>query len=104
MTAYLDVVYDRQVIKETDILKCAGDSQTGYRFGLFAADGDSAILAGKYNLAPGRLLNPGYAIKEGCLAGAVRSDQSNDLVAVDVKTDIFKGLQAAKAFVKLFYF
>ncbi len=104
MAAYLDVIYHCQVVKEPDILKCAGDSQTCYRFWLLAANGDGAAAVGKYNLTPGRLLNTGYAIKKRRLPGAVRSYKTKDFVPVDVKGDIFKGLQAAKAFEKLFYF
>jgi hypothetical protein len=104
VTTYFDVVYHCQVIKEADILKCTGDTQTGYRLGLLAAYGDGAIPVGKYNPACRRFLNTGNTIKKRRLSRAVRSDKTNDLTAVDVEADIFKGLQTPKAFVKLFYF
>jgi hypothetical protein len=104
MAAYLDIIDHCQVVKESNILKCAGDTQSRHYFGLPAADGNGAILFGKYNSACGWFLNTGNTIKKRRLAGAVRSDKTNDLTAVDVKADILKGLQAAKAFVKLFYF
>jgi hypothetical protein len=104
MTAYLDIIEHGQIVKESDILKCTGDAQGCHCFGLLAADRDGAVLFGKYNSARGWFLNTGNAIKKGRLAGTVRTDKTDDLTAVDVKADIFKGFQAAKAFVKLFYF
>ena len=104
MTAYLDIIDHCQVVKESDILKCASDAQGCDCFGLFTANGNDAPLVTKYNLAPGRFFNTGNAIKEGRLAGTVRSYQADDFVSVDVKANIFKGLQAAKTFVKRFYF
>ncbi len=85
-------------------MKCAGNTQTGYRLGLFAANGEGAIPVCKNNLAGSRFLNTGNAIKQRRLAGAVRSDKTDNITAVDVEGDIFKGFQTPKVFVKRVYF
>jgi hypothetical protein len=104
MTAYLDIVDHCQVVKEANILKCAGDPQGCDRLRFPTADGDFAAAVGKHNLTPGRLLNPGYTIKERRLSGTVRPYKTNDLASINVKGDIIEGHQTAKAFKKLINF
>jgi hypothetical protein len=104
MTTYLDIIDHCQVVKEPDILKCAGDPQGSDRLRLLTADGDGAPAVCKYNLASSRLLNTGNAIKERRLPGTIRPNKADDFAPLDVKGDIVEGLQAAKAFIKLLYF
>jgi hypothetical protein len=104
MAAYLDIIDHCQVVKEPDILKCAGDPQGSDRLRLPTADGDGTASVGKHNLTLSRLLNTGYAIKKRRLPGAVRSYKANDLASIYVKGDIIEGHQTAKAFIKLLYF
>jgi hypothetical protein len=85
-------------------LKCASDSQTCYGLRLFSANGNGAPPVGKYNLARGGLFNTSRTIKERRFPGTVRPYEADDFAPVDVKGDIFEGFQAAKAFVKVFYF
>jgi hypothetical protein len=104
VTAYLDIIDHCQVVKKSDILKCAGDPQGSDRLRLPAADGDFAATVGKHNFTLSRPLNTGHAIKERRLSGAVRSYKANDLASINVKGDIIEGQQTAKAFIKLLYF
>jgi hypothetical protein len=88
MTTYLDIIDHCQVVKEPDILKCAGDPQGSDRLRLLTADGDGAATVGKQNLTLSRLLNTGYAIKKRRLPGTIRPNKADDFASIYVKGDI----------------
>jgi hypothetical protein len=88
MTTYLDIIDHCQVVKEPDILKCAGDPQGSDRLRLLTADGDGAATVGKQNLTLSRLLNTGNAIKKRRLPGTIRPNKADDFASIYVKGDI----------------
>ena len=85
-------------------MKCAGDPYGSNRLRLLTADGDGTAAVGKYDLAPGRFLNTGNTIKERRLPGAVGPDKAEYFTLFNIKGDILKGFQPAKALKQLFDF
>ena len=51
-----------------------------------------------------RLERTGYQIKQGCFAGPVRADQSDNFALIDVEVDIMYGSQPAEVFGDFFSF
>ena len=92
MQAHLDVVDDRQLFEQADVLERAGHAHPVDLIGLFAGRGHSIDQDG----AAGGLVNVGEQVENGGLARAVGADQASDLVAADHQVEAVHGGQAAK--------
>ena len=60
------------------------------------------ILAIEDHAAGGRAVKPGNNIEKGCLAGAIRADQSGDRSGLDGQRHIVDGLDSPEIFGKVF--
>ena len=87
-----DVLQDRHVGEQADVLEGAGDAGLGDQVGLGRQDralvGDGAL---------GGDVQAGEAVEEGGLAGAVGADEADDLAGVDGEVDGADGGEAAEA-------
>ena len=99
-----DVVDNTQVVKQADILKGPGDSQSGDKLRFFSADGVSGPFPGKQDFSTGWFFHPGHAVKQGGLPGSVRADHSDDLSKINIIGYIVQGFQTPKIFCQVFYF
>ncbi len=86
------VFQDGHVGEEPDVLEGAGDACGGDLEGLGRED-----LAFVADFALGGDVEAGEAVEEGGLAGAVGSDEADDLAAVDGEVDVADGGEAAEA-------
>ena len=76
-----DVIEDRQVREETDVLEGPGNAELRDGIRGVATEVAAAELYG----AGGRGIDPGDAVERGRLTGTVRADQGDDLAAVDLE-------------------
>ncbi len=60
------------------------------------------ILAIEDHAAGGRAVKPGNNIEKGCLAGAIRADQSGDRSGLDGQRHIVDGLDSPEILGKVF--
>ena len=94
MKGNFNIVEDRQLFKEPDILKGSGDSQGSILIGPQAGD----ISVVKVNTAAGGFEDTGKQIKHRGLAGPVRSDQADQFPPADFDAVICQGGDAAETF------
>ena len=76
-----DIVEHREIGKQRDVLEGAADAD----FGDLVRRAGQDALALEQDIALAGLIEPGEAIEERGLAGAVRSDQAEDLALVHVE-------------------
>ena len=76
-----DVIEDRQIREETDVLEGPGDAEL--RDGIRGVA--TKIAAAELHGAGGRGIDPGDAVERGRFTGTVRADQGDDLAAVDLE-------------------
>ncbi len=81
MGADADIVHDRQIGKQRHVLEGAADADLGDPVRRPLQD----ALAFHQDVAGARLVEPGQAVEQRGLAGAVRSDQPQDLSLVHVE-------------------
>jgi hypothetical protein len=81
MGADPNVVEDREIWKQRDVLEGAPDAD----FGDPVRPPPQDALAFQQNVARARLVEPAQAVEERGLAGAVRSDQAQDLALMHVE-------------------
>ena len=89
-----DVLQHGHVGEEPDVLEGAGDACLGDQVGLGRQDG--ALVADR---ALGGDVQPGEAVEEGGLAGAVGADESDDLARVDGEVDPLTAVRPPKRMV-----
>ena len=92
MGADPDIVEHRQVGKQRDVLEGAADADLGDPVRRARQD----ALAFHQDVAGARLIEPAEAIEERRLAGAVRSDQAEDLALVHVERHAIQRDDAAE--------
>ena len=85
-----DVVQNREAGKEAQVLEGAGDPQTGDAVSRQAGDIDAV----KENFTAIGPDNPGEAVDQGGLAGAVRPDEGRNLAFCGPETNLREGRQA----------
>ena len=95
-----DIVNDRNILKQTNILEGTGNAHAGRLIGLFADDGAAFQLDG----AGRGLINIGEHVEHCRLARAVRADQSDDLALVDRKINALNCFQTAEGNAEVFHF
>jgi hypothetical protein len=86
--------------EELDVLKGAGNAQSGNVIRLQAVDG----LVLESNCALIGLVNAVDAVEQGGLAGPVRADDGIYFSALDRKRDIFQGCKAPERYRYVFNF
>ena len=89
---YSHVVQNRNILKQANVLEGTGNSAAGHIVGLFADDAFPLELNGAFR----GLIYLRQQVKYGRLTGAVRADQTHDLIFFQLEIDIFQGAQAAK--------
>ena len=94
MKGNFNIVEDRQLFEESNILKCSGDAQRGILMGLQVGD----ISVFKEDTATGGFEDSGKQIKYRGLAGSVRSDQADQLTLADLDAVVFQGNDATESF------
>lgn len=87
-----DVLEDRHVGEQADVLEGAGDAGLGHQVGLGREDG--ALVGDRAFRGD---VQAGEAVEEGGLAGAVGADEADDLAGVDGEVDRADGGEAAEA-------
>ena len=92
MGADPDVVEHRQIGEQRDVLEGAADADFGDP--VRRARQDAPAL--DQNVAGARLVEPGEAVEQGGLAGAVRPDQAEDCALVHVERHAVQGNDAAE--------
>ena len=100
MIGDLDIVQDRQVGKQADVLEGPGDAPLRDLIG-FEADQAFAV---ELHLAGSRFIDAGHQVEGGGLAGAVRADQADQLALVDFHIEVGDRFQAAELFGQLIDF
>ena len=76
-----DVVEDRQIREETDVLEGPGDAEL--RNGIRRDAAEVAVV--ELHGTGGRGVDAGDAVERRRLTGTVRADQGDDLAAVDLE-------------------
>ena len=92
MHANLDIVDDRQVVVQADILEGPGDAHFADLVGGFSSGGKSV----NHDVAPGGLVDIGQQVEHRGFTGAVGADQTGDLRPADGQVEVLHGLQAAE--------
>ena len=92
MGADPDIVEHRKIGKQRDVLEGAADADFGDPVRRARQD----ALAFHQDVAGARLVEPGEAVEERRLAGAVRSDQAEDLALVHVERHAIQRDDAAE--------
>jgi hypothetical protein len=87
-----DVVQYAQPLEQRQVLEGAGDAESGNRGGRRAGD----VAPPQAYPALVRGIEAGHDVDHGGLAGAVRSDQAEDLAAPDREIDALQSAQAAE--------
>src|SRR5262249_9788137 len=80
-----EILADRQVVLERELLRHVADP-LAYLFGA-----EVATLASQLHLAAGGIEEPAQHLDGGCLAGAVRAEESVDLAVADLEAHIVHG-------------
>src|SRR5262245_61117754 len=88
-----DVLEDRHVRKQADVLKRSRDAELRDLERLPAADPPAL----EQNVTFRRIVDAGQQVEDGCLARAVRTDQPIQCTAADVHGEILHRGQPAKA-------
>ena len=88
----LDVLEDRELRKQADVLECARDAALRDLVRLEADD----ALALKRDRARRRLIDARQHVEGRRLAGAVRADEADEFPAVQMDVEIRDGLEAAE--------
>src|SRR5207237_5865829 len=92
-----DVVQRRHVLEEPDVLEGARDADPGHLVGTGARD----LLALEPDRPRGGGEEPGHAVEEGGLPGAVGADQREDPSGLDLEAHPVHGGQTAEALADL---
>ena len=100
MQADLDIVLDRQIGEQADILKRAGNAGLVHGNGVHAG----GVLTVKQDCSHGGLVNLRQKVKDRGLASAVRADETCDLGAADGEVKIVHCLQSAELNAKVVRF
>ena len=98
MKGDFNIVENRQVLKESDILKGSGDAQSRILIGPQAGD----ILVVKADPASGGFEDSGQKIKNRGFAGPIRSDQADEFTPLDLDAVIRQGGDTAEPFFQTF--
>src|SRR5437763_3322266 len=93
MAADLDVVEDRQLLEQPDVLERARQAEGGDVVRLASP----RRLAVDEDLAVGGLIDAGEHVEDGGLSGAVRADQSDQLVRLEQEVEVAHRGEAAEA-------
>jgi hypothetical protein len=88
-----DVLQGGHVGEQADVLESPGEPPRHDLVRLEALHRRS----GQENLAGGHRIQPGHAVEQGGLAGAVGADQAVDLALAHAQGNIVQGGEAAKA-------
>ena len=100
MIGDLDIVQDRQVGEQPDVLEGPGDAPLRDLVG-FETDQAFAV---ELHLARCRFIDAGHQVESGGLAGAVRADQADQLALVDFHIEVGDRFQTAELFGQLIDF
>ena len=76
-----DVVENREISKQGEVLKGAADAEIGDLMGRSSQD----RIAVKQDIARGRGVEAAQAVEQGRLARAVRADEPDDQAAVEIE-------------------
>jgi len=95
MKGNFNIVADRQLFKESDILKGSGNAQSGILIGPQAGD----ISFAKVDAATAGFEDTGKQIKHRGLAGPIRSDQADQFTPADLDAVICQGSDTAETFI-----
>ena len=86
------VLQQRRVLEQLDVLEGAGDAQRGDAVRRHVGD----VGAVEHQLAAGRLVDAAHQVEDRGLAGAVGADDGEDLALADVEGHAVDGLDAAE--------
>ena len=100
MKGNFNIIEDRQLFKESNILKGSGHAQSGTLIGPQAGD----IFVVKVDMATGGFEDTGKQIKHRGLTGPVRSDQTDQFTPPDLDAVIRQGGDAAETLSQTFNF
>jgi hypothetical protein len=87
-----EVLQQGRMLEQLDVLEGAGDAESGDAVRRHV--GDVGAVEGE--LAAGRLVDAAHQIEDGGLAGAVGTDDGEDLALVDGEAHAVDGLDAAE--------
>jgi len=96
----LDIVQDRQVGEQPNVLEGAGDAPLRDLVGF---EPDQAFPV-ELHLAGRRFIDAGHQVEGGGFAGAVGADQADQLALVDFHVEVGDRFQPAKLFGQLIDF
>src|SRR5690606_20513629 len=100
MAAEHHVVEHGRHVEEFDVLEGARDAEAGNAVRRHLRD----VLALEADTAGCRLIDAAYEVEDRRLAGAVRTDDREDLALVDAEADAVDGLDAAEMHGQVFDF
>ena len=89
-----DVFQHREAIEQRDVLEGAADPLGG---DAVAGNGQQGAAL-EQDVAGTGLVEPAQAVEQGCLAGAVRADQPDDLSGMNVEADLVQRHDATEAY------
>ena len=92
MKGNLNIIQHRQLRKKTNILESTGNASLSNLIRLLPYN----ALASKFNIASGRLINPGNQIESRGFASTIRTNQANKLTLINIEIKIRNSLQTAK--------
>src|SRR5699024_3214638 len=98
--AHNDVVLHRHAGEQADVLEGTGEAQLGDAVRLPAGD----VLSQHLHLALGGVVHAGNDVEQGTLAGAVGTDDADDLAGVDLHADVRQSHQTAETLSDVFCF
>src|SRR5882757_7397055 len=87
-----EVLQQRGMLEQLDVLEGAGDAQRGDAVRRHVGD----VGAVEAEMARGRLVDAAYQVEDGGLAGAVGADDGEDLALLDVEAHAVDGADAAE--------
>src|ERR1022692_1673309 len=93
MAADSHVVEDRHGAEQGEILKRAGNSEVGNTFGRLVED----VLPLEQDRAARRRVETCQAIKQSCLAGAIRANQSENVALLQIEAHAIERDDATEA-------
>ena len=95
-----DILHDRELLVEPDVLECPCDSEAAY----LPCRKARYIISIEYDPACGRLIDTGYLVEKRCLASTVRTDESRDESLLDMEIDIIDRDDASELTLKVLSF
>ena len=103
MHGHLDIFQGGHVLEQADVLESPGKAHLCDAVWLHAADLRHLSIHIQFDAALAGLIDAGEQVEQCRLAGAVRADQTDQLMFVDFHADVRDGTQTAEVFRQMLY-